>query len=213
MNFKKEIPIIAIVLLPFIYLAMIWKDLPDQVPMHWNLQGEIDRYGHKSELLFIPFLLPFLVYILFLIIPMIDPKGQMNKMGNKLQTLKFILTTFMSVLAMYIIYSTKYTSTTNVNFIFLLMGFLFIILGNYFKTIKPNYFIGIRTPWTLENEVVWKKTHRLGGVLWFIGGILIVVFSLILDSKSSFILFMIITGIITIVPIIYSYLRYKSEMK
>lgn len=213
MKLKKEIPLIVIVLLPFIYLAYIWNQLPEKVPMHWNIKGEIDRYGEKTELLLIPFLLPFLVYIIFLVIPKIDPKNKLNKMGNKLQTLKVLMTTFMSVLALFIIYSAKNQSFANPNYIVLLIGVLYIILGNYFKTIKANYFIGIRTPWTLENETVWKETHKLGGKMWFIGGIIVVLSSLILDKQPNFTLFLIITGIISIIPIVYSYIIFKNEKK
>lgn len=211
MNFKKELPLIGIVLLPFIYLAYIWNQLPDKVPMHWNIKGEIDRYGEKIELIIIPILLPLLVYFIFIVVPKIDPKNKLNKMGNKLQTIKFLATTFMSILAMFIIYTAKNQSFSNPNYIVLLIGVLYLIFGNYFKTIKANYFIGIRTPWTLESETVWKKTHKLGGKLWFPGGIIVVITSLILEKESNFTIFLIITGIITITPIVYSYITFKNE--
>lgn len=213
MNLKKELPLIAIVLLPFIYLAYIWNQLPEKVPMHWNIKGEIDRYGEKVELIIIPILLPLLVYIIFLVVPKIDPKNRLNKMGNKLQTIKFLLTTLMSILALFIIYTAKNESFTNPNYMVLIIGVLYIVLGNYFKTLKANYFIGIRTPWTLEKETVWKKTHELGGKLWFIGGIIVVIASLILRKETNFTVFLIITGIITIIPIVYSYLTFKNEKK
>jgi len=213
MNLKKELPILAIVLLPFIYLAYIWKQLPSKVPMHWNIEGEIDRYGDKSELILIPVLLPLLSYLIFLLVPKIDPKNKLNQMGNKLQTIKFLLTTFMSLLALFIIYIAKNQSYTNPNYLLLSIGVLYIILGNYFKTIKPNYFIGIKTPWTLENETVWKKTHLLGGKLWFLGGIIVLLCSLILDKELNLALFLSITALITIIPIFYSYLQFKVERK
>ncbi|MDD3723407.1 MAG: SdpI family protein [Lutibacter sp.] len=211
MNLKKELPLITIVLLPFIYLAYIWNQLPEKIPMHWNNKGEIDRYGDKIELIIIPILLPLLMYLIFLVVPKIDPKNKLNKMGNKLQTLKVLLTTFMSILALFIIYSAKNQSFTNPNYIVLLLGVLYIILGNYFKTIKTNYFIGIRTPWTLENETVWKETHKLGGKMWFVGGIIVVLSSLILNKQPNFTIFLIITGIITIIPIVYSYIIFKKK--
>lgn len=213
MKLKKELPIMAIVILPFIYLAYIWKELPVKVPMHYTINGEIDRYGDKLGLIVISILLPVLIYGIFLIVPKIDPKGKLKLMGNKLQAIKVLLTTFMSILALFIIYSAKNQSLANPNYILLLMGILYIILGNYFKTFKTNYFIGIKTPWTLENETVWKKTHKLGGIMWFIGGIIIVLSSMILDNQPNLILFLVITGIITIVPIVYSYLLFKKEIK
>ena len=195
MKLKNEIPLIAIVSLPFIYLAYIWNELPEKVPMHWNIKGEIDRFGEKSELLLIPILFPLLVYIIFLIVPKIDPKNKISKMGNKYQHIKILLTTFMSILALFIIYAAKNQSFANPNYIVLLIGILYIILGNYFKTIKTNYFIGIRTPWTLENETVWKETHKLGGKMWFLGGIIVVVSSMLLDKQLNFTVFMIISSL------------------
>lgn len=213
MKLKREIPLIVIVLLPFLYLAYIWNELPEKVPLHWNFKGEIDRFGEKTELLLIPILLPLLIYIIFLIVPKIDPKNKISKMGNKYQHIKILLTTFMSILALFIIYSANKQSLTNPNYVVLLIGILYIIFGNYFKTIKANYFIGIRTPWTLENETVWKETHKLGGKMWFAGGIIVVISSLILNKQPNFILFMIITGIITIIPIAYSYFKFKNLLK
>mgnify|MGYP000604465441 FL=1 len=213
MNLKKELPLIGIVILPFTYLAYVWNNLPNKVPIHWNLKGEIDRYGDKSELILIPILLPLLTYLIFLIVPKIDPKNKLNKMGNKLNTIKFLTTAFMSILALFIIYSAKNQTFTNPNYIVLLIGSLYLILGNYFKTIKVNYFIGIRTPWTLENETVWKETHKLGGKMWFIGGLLIIISSLILENQLNFTLLLIITSIITIVPVVYSYLKFQNLKK
>lgn len=211
MNLKKELPLIGIVLLPFLYLAYVWNQLPAKVPLHYNIKGEIDRYGDKSELILIPILTSVLIYIIFIAVPYIDPKKQIQKMGRKYDTLKWVTTTFMSVLAMFIIYISKNNSETNPSYILLLCGVLFIILGNYFKTIKSNYFIGIRTPWTLENELVWKETHKLGGKIWFAGGLLVIVSSLVFKEKINFIIFMAITTIMVLVPVVYSYLLFKKQ--
>jgi uncharacterized membrane protein len=150
---KKEIPFIALALMPFLYLAYIWNNLPEKVPMHWNAAGEIDRFGDKKELVLMLIMLIGINYFIFLIIPAIDPKRKLQNMGNKLKSLRLVLTVFMSVLAIFILYSTQQKSS-NPELIFVIVGLLFAFLGNYFKTIKPNYFIGIKTPWTLENEDV-----------------------------------------------------------
>jgi len=210
MNLKKDTPILIVVLLPFLYLAYLWQSLPEKVPVHWNLEGEVDRWGGKTELILIPFLLPLLIYIIFTLVPKVDPKKRIEKMGNKYYQLKFIMVTFMSVLAIYILYTAQSENTSNSTIIFTLIGVLIMILGNYFKTLKPNYFIGIRTPWTLENETVWKETHRVGGILWFVGGILIILVTLLAPVPTSFYMFMSMIAIIAIVPIVYSYLKFKS---
>ena len=207
-KFKKEIPFIAVALLPFAYLTYIWNELPKEVPMHWNASGEIDRWGDKSELLLMIFMLTGITYFIFLVIPYIDPKQKLQNMGNKLNNLRLILALFMSALAIYILYSVQ-QKTSNPVLIFPLIGLLFAFLGNYFKTIKPNYFIGIRTPWTLENEEVWKKTHLMGGKLWFVGGLLMAL-TFLLPNEMQLYTFLGITAVITIVPIVYSYLEFKK---
>lgn len=211
MNLKKELPLIGIVLLPFVYLAYVWNQLPAQVPMHYNIEGEIDRYGNKSELILIPIMTSLLIYLIFLAVPYIDPKKQIQKMGGKYDTLKFFITTFMSILALFIIYTAKNRTLTDPDYILLGCGVLFLILGNYFKTLKANYFIGIRTPWTLESESVWKQTHKLAGKIWFLGGLLIILSCLILDGKTNFIVFICITAIMVLVPVLYSYLLFRKQ--
>ncbi|RYJ40672.1 putative integral membrane protein [Flavobacterium anhuiense] len=213
LEFKKELPLIGIVLIPFVYLATIWKSLPEIVPIHWNSRGEIDGWGNKLTLIAILFMLPVLTYIVLSFITKIDPKKRMSLMGGKLYQLKFILVLFMSLLALFIIYSTKSQSVSSPSFVFALAGALFMILGNYFKVIRPNYFIGIKTPWTLENQEVWKTTHVFAGKLWFVGGLIIILGSLIFESSVFSKAFLIIVFTIAIVPIAYSYLKYRSLKK
>ena len=202
-KFKKEIPFLAIALIPFVYLIYIWNRLPEKVPMHWNGAGEIDRYGDKKELVAVLLMLVGINYFVFLIIPYVDPKQKLQNMGNKLNIMRMILTLFMSALALFILYSVE-QKNSNPGFVFVIICLLFAFLGNYFKTIKPNYFIGIKTPWTLENEEVWKKTHELGGKLWFVGGLLMAL-TFVLPNNIQFYTFMGITAVITIIPIVYSY--------
>jgi len=207
-KFKKEIPYLLIALLPFAYLIYIWPSLPQKVPMHWNGSGEIDRWGDKSETIILPFLMSGLVYFIFLVIPKIDPKGKLQNMGNKLNDFRLALSCFMCILSIYILYSIK-TNNADPKILFPLLGLLFAFLGNYMKTMKPNYFIGFRTPWTLENEEVWKKTHKLGGSLWFIGGLLMML-TFLLHGKTQFYTFIGITAVISIIPIIYSYIEFQK---
>ena len=180
MNFslKRELPALGIVALPLVYLVYIWNKLPEQVPLHWNIHGEIDRYGSKTELLLLILLLPVLTYLLFLIIPSIDPKGQIKKMGKKYHQLKLGMVCLMSVLALMILYLIRHPESGSPNLILLPIGVLFTFLGNYMKTLKWNYFIGIRTPWTLENQTVWRETHKRGGVAFLLAGIFTVAASI-----------------------------------
>jgi len=212
MNFsiKNELPILGIALLPLLYLGSVWNSLPENVPLHWNLDGEIDNWGSKYTLIGLVFLMPILTYILMLVVPNIDPKKRIEAMGGKYNQFKFILVAFMSILSIFIIYISKNQKLSSPGIIFILVGILYVFLGNYFKVLKQNYFIGIKTPWTLENEEVWKLTHLMAGKMWVIGGLAVVILSLILPENINFYFFMGITVIISIVPIVYSYFIYKK---
>lgn len=210
--FKKQIVSLVILFLPFIYLAYEWNSLPQQVPIHWNHKGEIDNWGSKVSLIWTLVSLLIVPYFLMLIIPKIDPKNKLATMGGKYEQIKLVFLTFLTGLTILIIYSSKNEEIANPNSILILMGLLFIILGNYFKVIKQNYFIGIKTPWTLENEQIWKMTHRMAGKLWIVGGLLIVILCLILPSTMAIWVFLTITILISLIPVGYSYFKYK-EMK
>lgn len=212
MNSKliKDWPLWIIILLPFAYLAYLYPQLPETVPLHWNAQGEIDRYGPKKELWILPFVLPVLVYVIFLIVPRIDPKKKLQHMELKLDQLKFWLTLIMSLLTMVIIHMASSRESANLTLVFGVVGLLFAILGNYFKTIKPNYFIGIRTPWTLEDDRVWKDTHKMAGTYWFIGGLIMVLCSFLFSPQVNLYVTLGITAILVLIPTYYSYRRFRQ---
>ena len=210
-NFQKELIIIIIALIPLAYLLYFWNTYPDTVPLHWNIKGEVDRMGSKENLILIPFLLPVLCYFVLTVAPLIDPKGKLSQMGDKYFNIKFLLTLLMSALALYILNSAKTQNNTNLNFVTVFIGLLFLLFGNYFQALKHNYFIGIRTPWTLNSEWVWKKTHSLAGKLWVVGGLCILCAGFVLNSTLNFIVFCIISGILVLIPLIYSFILYKKE--
>jgi uncharacterized membrane protein len=210
---RKELPIIGIVLTPFVYLALIWKSLPERIPTHWNINGEIDDWGNKFFLIIVIFILPVLMYAIMLAASRLDPKKRISLMGGKFYQLKFFMVLFMSLLALFFIYITKNQTFSSPNLIYVLVGILLMVLGNYFKVIQPNYFIGIRTPWTLESREVWKATHVFAGKLWFIGGLIIVLGGLIFPGFTFAKAFVSIGVTLAFVPIIYSYFKSKNLEK
>lgn len=206
---ESEVPAIVLVLLPFLYLAWIWNSLPEQVPLHWNIVGEADRYGSRKELILVPLLLPFLVYILMWFIPFVDSKNAIIKKDDNYDLIKLILVGVTSVLAIFILNVSRNETILNINYLILGIGVLYMILGNFFKTIRSNYFIGIRTPWTLADELVWRKTHKLAGIIWLVGGLIIILLSFFLDHTPLSFGMIIVTAVIVLIPVIYSYIAFQ----
>lgn len=208
----QELLILGIAILPIIYLSITWNSLPVEVPLHWNWKGEIDSYGPKSSLWWLILILNIPIYLLMLFLPKIAAKSEnIQQMGKKYDRLRLILQLFMSALVFVIILAASGSTEMSIE---VLMGYCFILFmllfGNYMGSIRQNYFVGIRTPWTLENEEVWKKTHHLGGRLW-IGSALsgIILFFLLPNSwiLTTAVALMIIPLLIATV---YSFVLFKQ---
>src|ERR1700712_3362004 len=176
-----------IMLLPAAYLAVLWKQIPQTVPMHFDLKGNIDRYGTKNELLTLIASLTALSAVVYLIITniyKIDPKKYAFQNKGRLQNLGFSLSLYFSAIWIMLIYEIAHNNVSmTMKFVFIAMGLLFALLGNNMYNLQPNYFAGIRLPWTLENEDNWKKTHHLAGRLWFFGGIFFAALVLLLSNE------------------------------
>lgn len=204
-----------IFLVPGIYLSLIWQKLPARVPVHFNLKGEADRYGSPNELVIMALIITAVnigVYLLLTNVHRFDPKKYAQNNKDRMQRLAFVISVFISALLCTIIYSIlNHPVKFTFSLIFSGVGLLFSFIGNYMHNIKPNYFAGIRLPWTLENEDNWRKTHLLGGKLFFAGGLLIAVICLFTPPVISIVLFFVITAIITIIPCVYSYRLYKKQ--
>jgi uncharacterized membrane protein len=213
-KFLKQI-VWVIILIPAVYLAIVWKNLPETVATHFDLRGQPDRIGNKNDLIETSIILIIanaIVYLLLSNIYRIDPKRYAAENKSRLQRIGFAVSVFMSGVLCYIIYN---ASHGKINFSMRLLlagiGLLFALIGNYMHTIKPNYFAGFRLPWTLENEDNWRQTHLLGGKLWFIGGIAIAIICLILPPTASLVAFYTIMIVVVIIPAVYSYRLYKKQ--
>jgi len=200
---------------PAVYLAIVWKSLPEKVAMHFDLKGNPDRFGSKNELIttvIIMILVNMVVYLLLTNIWRIDPKKNAAENRNRISTIAFATAVLLSAVMCMIIYS---ASKGNIRFsaglIFSAVGLFFAILGNYLPNMKPNYFAGFRLPWTLETEENWRKTHQLAGKLWFGGGILLAVICLFLPAELAIIIFFTIMVTITLIPCVYSYQLFRQQ--
>ena len=214
MNKYFKILIWPIAIIPAIYLLIIWKSLPEKIALHFDWQGHPERYGNKTELLLMVSILGLISIGLFFLLSniyRIDPKKYAAENKDRLQRMAFVISIFMSAMSCFIIYSSvKAGFELGIRYVFAGVGLLFSFIGNYMHTIKPNYFAGFRVPWTLNNEDNWRKTHLLGGKLWFAGGLVIAVVCLLLPNTISIIAFFTITMTLVIIPLVYSYHLYKD---
>jgi uncharacterized membrane protein len=212
-RFLKELILWILLAIPFVYLAMVWKELPAQVPTHFDLAGNPNGWSQKSTLPYLIGGLQIGIYLMMILIPYFDPKKKIAQMGEKYYSLRLLMTVFITAISFYLLYIGS-KGVINPNLLIGLLGAFFVIFGNYLQTVKPNYFIGIRTPWTLENEETWRKTHRLGGKIFLVGGLLTMIIAFMAkDNTLLAVSFGIITAVEVLVPTIYSYLEFKRIHK
>lgn len=171
---SKEWALLVLIIFLFLLGLLVYPKLPEKVPSHWNSKGEVDRYSSRFWGAFgIPIMIT-LMYLGLLYIPYIDPKRENYlKFESTYRIIRSIIViTFVSlqlVLLIVVLSGKDYLVSKLVPG---LIGMLLIFIGNYLPRIKYNWFVGIRTPWTLSSEEVWRKTHRISGYLFVLGGIL-----------------------------------------
>jgi uncharacterized membrane protein len=201
MNLKRESIIWVALIVPVAYLLIMWNKIPDRVPMHFNLHGQADGYGPK----YLNAILTMGIYILMLILPRIDPRRKNYAIFEDTYfKLRFILVLEFGLIGLLITINSIYHNI-KIGMVVPLFAFMMLtVFGNYMGNIRQNYFIGIKVPWTLNNEENWNKTHRMAGRLWVVGGLAGIVCILVFNS-FEYVLLGVIT-IIIIVPIFYSYL-------
>ena len=207
---KKNKACLVIFLLSFILAAAAYPFLEESIPIPWNASGEIDGYGNKLWVFMEPaFIL--LLTILMEITRTVDPKrSSYNKFEGSYGGLKIaiaLLLLAVQILTIAVCFGAKVQIATVLP---LLVGILFCYIGNMMPKIKHNYFVGIKTPWTLNDPEVWFRTHRFAGKIWFVGGIFIA-FTAFLPGSAKFAAILGAAIVLAIVPMIYSYLISKKE--
>lgn len=207
---KLEWLLWLIILMPNLLLWLIWNQIPQTIPTHYNFWGEPDVYGDKTILIWLIPIVSFFLYLLLFFIPMIDPKKRIENMGKKYFTLRIILLTMISSILIVFLFACAKPEISFIGGIFHILSVFLIFLGNYLQTIKPNYFIGIRTPWTLHNEKIWQLTHRLGARVYMIGGFLLLLASLFLNKQSIHAIFFSCLLVILLIPFFFSFIYYMK---
>ena len=189
-------------LLPILIGVILWQDLPASLPSHFGLDGQADGFSSKLEVVFLIPLVMLGLHFFAVVVTSLDPKA--SHVSPKMKTLVYWLVPFISGLVQLSIYGAALGIIANSTRIGLVMvGIVFLVVGNYLPKTKQNYTVGIRLPWTLDNEENWNKTHRLAGRLWVLGGLIILVNGFL--SWAVFYVFFGVLLVMVLVPIFYSY--------
>ncbi|MBE6917687.1 MAG: DUF1648 domain-containing protein [Ruminococcaceae bacterium] len=196
-----------IILLPMLVGVILWDQLPEQIPTHWNADGDVDSWSSKAFAVFGLSGILLGAQWLCTLGTAADPK-KANHSDKILQLVLWIIPV-LSVVLYTITYAVALGKEVRMEIIMpVLMGLIFTIIGNYLPKCKQNYTIGIKIPWTLNSEENWNKTHRFAGRLWLVCGIVIMLTGFFGGSWSFF-------GIVLLMvlaPFAYSYLLHRKGM-
>ena len=206
-NWKVLILTTIVMLLPALAGLILWNQLPEKMPTHWNAAGEVDGWSSKA---FAVFGLPLIMVAaqwLCMLGTAADPKRKNHP--EKVLHLVLWIIPVLSVVLHAVTYATALGHSVPIEVVMpILIGLIFTIIGNYMPKCKQNYTIGIKIPWTLDNEENWNKTHRFAGFLWTICGLLI----MLTGFFGGIWVFLPITLLMVLAPVIYSYILHRKGL-
>jgi len=212
MNWKKLWLPLAICAAALLFSALLYSRMPDRIPTHWNWKGEIDGWGDKH---WAAWMMPGMMVgmlLLFQALPWLSPKqfeiDSFRKVYDFIIVLMMLL--FASLHVLFLLPAVGIQLPVDTSVMVILSGF-FMLLGNVLGKVQRNFFVGVRTPWTLASERVWIDTHRVAAWLFFFSGLLGIVGALLLPrwGFKPFVCFpILILGALISVP--YSLFRYKQ---
>ena len=193
---------------------LIWDRLPDPMASHWNANDQVDGYMSKAWSLSMIPLMALAMLALFMIIPSIDPlKANIEKFRETFNLFATMIITFVFyVYGLTIVWSLGYQNFKMSSALLPFIGILFIFIGYMLRKAKRNFFIGIRTPWTLSSDTVWDKTHQLGSVLFMISGVFAFI-GAFLGGMTAFLLMLMPLLASTLFLVVYSFMLYRDETR
>lgn len=225
---KKAMWIISVI--PLIITMAVLKYMPDSVPMHYNISGEIDRWGSKYENLIFPAIILFFTLFWHLLIFLFEKKAvkanvekeraeaKLNAMVLKVTAISMAV--MFGILQCFILYAAYIESKANAthaaidigNISCILAGIMFIVLGNFMPKTKKNGIIGLRVAWSMYNDVTWMKSNRFGAVILIVTGILTIVTTFFTDSNITVAIMLVYLFASTAIMLIYAHSVYAEEV-
>ena len=208
---KKTLILTSLLTLLPMFVGLLLRDkLPEMMPTHWGFDGQPDGWSNTTTAIFV---MPLIMLAAHWICTLFTAKDKSNQDRNeKMQVLVFWIIPILSNLCCGLMYALALDADLSItNIMFAFMGLLFALIGNYMPKCKMNSTIGIKVYWTYTSEENWNATHRLAGKIWFLGG-LMMLFIALLPAKYVIGVFLAVTAVIVIVPILYSWLYYRKQL-
>lgn len=210
-TWRVELPQIVLIVAMFAAAAVVWPGAPSRIPMHWDFSGQVDGYGGKVEgLLGLP-LLALGIYLLMRYLPNFDP-GRANypRFAGAYAALRIGILCLMAALYALVLVSVEKVPVDVSRIVPVLVGALFVLVGALMGKIRPNWFVGIRTPWTISSKVAWIRTHRLGGWLFLAVGMLFILTGALGFGRFGFIPIGAMLAMI-VALFVYSYVVWRAD--
>jgi uncharacterized membrane protein len=210
-NWRTELALLALIALMFAAALIVWPTAPSEIPVHWNASGEVDRFGGKIEGLLLLPLMALGIYLLMRYLPNIDP-GRVNyaRFGGAYTAIRAgVLLLMAGIYGMVIAWVLKAPVDMS-RAVPVAVGALFMLFGSVLGQVKPNWFVGIRTPWTLSSTESWARTHRLGGRLFIALGVLFAITGLFKLGSFGFVVLGASIAAVAVL-MVYSYFVWRSD--
>lgn len=196
-----------------LFTAAVYSSLPEQVPTHWNIRGEVDGWSSRT---WGALLAPTIALGLWLLLPVlrrIDPRrAHYERFDATFWLLLNVIVMFMAAMHVLSLGAALGWPVDVTRGVLVIVGLLFAGLGNYLPRLRSNWWMGIRTPWTLDSEAVWRATHRLAGITFVTAGLITVV-AAVLPTDQAFKIAMLSLAVGAFIPAAYSYFAYRAERR
>ncbi len=210
-SWRSELPQLVLVLAMFVAGAWAWNYVPEKIPVHWNIRGEVDRYGGRFEGLMVVPLIASGLYLLLRVLPKLDPRAENYQIfAGPYTVIRNVLMAFLAVIYALLLLAALGRPTPMGTVVPALVGVLLIVIGAYMPPIKPNWFVGVRTPWTLSSELSWTKTHRLAALLLPLSGTMMVLAGFLATNWAFYAMLSVLLGSVAAL-IVYSYFVWRQD--
>lgn len=200
-----------VILIPVLVGLILWNRLPETLATHWGVDGQADGYGSLPFAVFVPYLCLLAGHWFCFLVTANDPRNQ-NRNWKPIRLVLWIMPVLSNVVGI-IMYSLALGVKVSVSGIMIAaLGLMFVAIGNYLPKCRQNHTIGIKVPWTFASEENWNATHRFGGRVWMIGGVVMMLAAFLPTGWSAGVT-VAAAVILSVVPIVYSYCYYRKQVQ